>query len=174
MGLAAIALSAGCNRPPAASASSTGDNCLPGQRAFLQARLRGAIESQLDWRGDELQCEGGARPDGKGIRVSVAGPLEDSRRLRFVFGIAAAPMHSGSGPWPTNVTMLLEGENRIYATLGDDKCSVDALVQQPLPDDKQAYRVALRGYCVDAATAIGGDEKLYLERFDVAAIARFE
>lgn len=161
-------------RSPATSAASY--TCLPGERAFLQARLRGAIDSQLDWRGAEVQCEGGARPDGRGIRVSMAGPLQDSRRLRFVFGIAATPGQSGAGPWPTNVTVLLEGGNRIYATLGDDRCSVDSLLQQPLSasGNERIYRVALRGYCVDAATALGSNDKLYVERFDVAAIAHYE
>lgn len=171
-----MALTSGCDRPRTSPVPAVSYTCLPGERAFLQARLRGAIESQLDWRGAELQCEGGARPDGRGIRISIAGPLQDARRLRFVFGIAATPGQSGAGPWPTNVTVLLEGGNRIYATLGDERCSVDSLLQQPLAENsnERVYRVALRGYCVDAATALGGDDKLYVERFDLASIARYE
>lgn len=171
-----MAFLSGCDAPRTPAPRSATVSCLPGERAFLQARLRGAIDTQLDWRGSGLQCEGGARPDGQGIRVSISGPLGNTRRLRFVFGIAAPPERSGAGPWPTNVTVLLEGESRIYGTLGDDKCSVDSLEQQRLPDSSQSqtYRVAFRGYCIDPATVLGGDEKLYVERFDVAAIARYE
>ncbi|MBS0388882.1 MAG: hypothetical protein JSR15_10420, partial [Proteobacteria bacterium] len=63
--------------PQAATPGNTGTpraTCLPGERGYLRASLRGEIDADLDWRGALLQCEGGARPDGRGLRVSFLGP----------------------------------------------------------------------------------------------------
>lgn len=157
--------------------------CLPGERGFLRASLRGAIDADLDWRGAPLQCEGGARPDGQGLRVSFLGPADASgHRLRIVFGIATPPGTARSGAVATNVTVIVEGEQRVYATRGDERCSIDAVVQEPLPltgtanttGAERDYRIAARGYCIDPATMLDGSGRLYINRFDFAGVARFE
>ncbi len=56
--------------PPAATA-----HCLPDAGGYLRAQLRGAINADLDWHDADIHCEGGPRPDGEGLRVSIAGPL---------------------------------------------------------------------------------------------------
>ena len=162
--------------------------CLPGERGYLRASMRGAIESELDWRGASIQCDGGARPNGRGLRVSFLGPADAmGHRLRLVFGIAATPGAAKSATAPTNVTVIVEGEDRVYATRGDERCAIDAMVQEPLPTDMPAdrtlpaghisghiYRVAARGYCIDPATLLDGSARLYINRFDFAGQARFE
>lgn len=163
------------------------DQCLPGERGYLRASLRGAIDSELDWRGASIQCEGGARPDGRGIRVSFLGPADaGGRRLRLVFGIAAVPGSARTATAATNVTVIIEGGARVYATRGDERCAVDAMVQEALPVASPAglatdlvnagrrYRVAARGYCIDPATLLDGSAPLYINRFDFAGVARFE
>jgi hypothetical protein len=110
----------------------------------------------------------------------MVGPLAgDGRRLRLVFGIAARPGESMQRAVPTNVTAIVENGNRVYATLGDDKCTVEAVQQQPLAETSATrgmhnYRVAARGYCVDPATTLDGRARLYINRFDLAAIASYE
>ena len=163
------------NEPAAAT-------CLPGERGYFRASLRGALDAELDWRGAGLQCEGGARPEGRGLRVSFLGPADASgRQLRFVFGIAAAPGAGMSRTAPTNVTVIVEGQRQLYATQGDDKCAVEALSQEPVaaatrpyPGEARLYRVAARGYCIDPAAALDGSARLYINRFDFAGLARFE
>lgn len=151
------------------------DTCLPGERGYLRASLRGAIEGELRWHGAMLQCEGGARPDGRGVRVSFLGPADSQgHRLRVVFGIAAMPGAATSKTVATNVTVIAEGQNRVYATRGDDKCAVETLVQEPLVASGHIYRVAARGYCIDPAATLDGSERLYVNRFDFAGVARFE
>jgi hypothetical protein len=129
-----------------------------------------------------IECEGGARPDGSGIRLSVAGKTPDGQSLRLVFGIAVHPGESASRALPTNLTVIVENQSRVFSTLGDARCTVESVVQQALPaaDDsatssKKApgYRVAARGFCVAPATTLDGAERLYVDRFDVAALARF-
>ena len=159
--------------------------CLPGDRGYLRASLRGAIEAELDWRGAALQCEGGARPDGRGLRVSFLGPPDaQGHRLRVVFGVAALPGDRSSSAAATNITVIAEGQSRIYATRGDGKCAVESLVQEPLAaatgseapaaGREGIYRVAARGYCIDPAATLDGSGRLYVNRFDFAGIARFE
>ncbi len=173
------------NSPPDTNALQV--SCLPGERGYLRASLRGAIESDLDWRGASIQCEGGARPDGRGIRVSFLGPADAAgRRLRLVFGVATAPGSARSAAAATNVTVIVEGAARVYTTRGDERCAIDAMVQEPLPlaspvgpathsaDAGRVYRVAARGYCIDPATLLDGSAPLYINRFDFAGVARFE
>lgn len=158
-------------------------SCLPGERGFLRASLRGAIEADLDWRGATIECEGGARPDGRGIRLSFLGPPDaHGQRLRLVFGVATPLGHARTATAATNITLIVEGGARVYSTRGDERCAIDAMVQEPLPstgtagaaDEAREYRVAARGYCIDPATLLDGSAPLYINRFDFAGVARFE
>ena len=163
------------------------ETCLSGERGYFRASLRGAIDAELDWRGATLQCEGGARPDGRGLRLSFLGPADaQGRRLRLVFGVAAQPGRGESRAAPVNVTVIVEDQDRLYATQGDDKCTVETLVQEPVAAINLAgapaashisshiYRVAARGYCIDPAATLDGRERLYINRFDFTGVARFE
>jgi hypothetical protein len=157
--------------PQARAVAATGA-CGAAGDACLDARLRGAIDADLAWSAAELQCEGGARPDGRGIRVSLAGPLDArGRRVRLVFGMAAPPGAASNRAVPTNLTLIVEGEHRLFATLGDDKCSVDALEQRPASASTAAgaagdYWVSARGFCVEPASTLDGTERVLLSRFD--------
>ena len=53
--------------------------------------------------------------------------------------------------------MLFEGEQRIFATQGDDKCTVDSLTQErveTLGPGRAVYRVTARGFCLGPATSL--------------------
>ena len=177
---------AGCSAREAPRAAAKGPEpaaCVPGERGYLRAKFRGAIEAEPDWRGAGLECEGGARPDGRGLRVAFLGPAdENGRRLRLVFGIAAGPGLGASRGVPTNITVIVEGQKQFYATQGDDKCQVESMVQEPVAPANAAarasamrsYRIAARGYCIDPAASLDGTERLYIDRFDFAGLARFE
>ena len=184
LALALCALTACSARlsPSQAGAAPAAESCLPGERGYLRASLRGAIDTGLDWRGAALQCEGGARPDGRGVRVSFLGPPDArGQRLRLVFGIAARAGTVITRNAPTNVTVIVEGRQRLYATQGDERCTVESLVQEPVPATAPPapgamlpYRIAARGYCIDPAMTLDGTERLYINRFDFAGLARFE
>src|SRR5262245_7942002 len=66
---------------PVAESAKGSAGCLPAGDGFLRARIRGALSLDLNWHNAELECEGGARPDGSGIRLTFAGPQQsDGRR----------------------------------------------------------------------------------------------
>jgi hypothetical protein len=170
----------GCTRhtptsvQPATAATSS---CLPSHDGYLRVRLRGARDLDIDWHDAELECEGGERPGQGGLRLSFAGPVTSAgHRLRFVFGVATAPGIASSREVPTNVTVILEGDNGLYSTRGDDKCTLDELTQAPMLARDAArspagiLRVSGRGFCASPAAAIDGSDPLLLSRFDFAGL----
>jgi hypothetical protein len=158
------------------SGSATG--CFAAGDGYLRARMRGAVDLDLDWKDAEMQCAGGPRPSGNGVRVSIGGPDRgDGRRIRLVFGIAGVTEGSGGQTLRTNVTILFEGEKRVFATLGDDKCTVDALTQQrveTLGASRAIYRVEARGFCLGPATSLSKGERVLLTSFDFAGRVEFD
>jgi hypothetical protein len=146
--------------------------CLPGGNGFLRARIRGVLNLDVDWRNAELECEGAARPDGSGIRLSFAGPLRsDGRRLRMVFGVARASEGAPGSALPTNLTVIFEGETRLFATRGDDKCTVDKLEQErvgAVGGDVRSYRVVASGFCTEPANSLNDKERIVVSSFDFA------
>ena len=159
------------NEPAASS------GCFIAGNGYLRARLRGALDLDLDWKNAEMDCAGGPRPGGKGVRVSIGGPARgDGRRIRMVFGIAGIGEGGSGETLPTNITLLFEGEQRIFATQGDDKCTVDSLTQQrvePLGGPRAIYRVEARGFCLGPASSLSQGERVYITSFDFAGRVEF-
>jgi hypothetical protein len=165
---------------PAVEAS----NCLPTHDGYLRLRMRGDSNLDIDWRDADMQCDGGPRPGQQGVRLTFAGPTQrgsaqggsaqgGAHNLRFVFGIAAAPGTRSAHNVPANVTVIFEGEHKLFSTAGDGKCTIDELAEQALPDpaDRHLHRVTARGFCIAPATAIAGKAGkagLLLSRFDFA------
>ena len=160
-----------------ASPTAVTDGCLVSGDGYLRARVRGALTLDLDWKNADMQCEGGPRPSGNGVRVSIGGPSRgDGRRIRIVFGVGGVGEGRGGETLRTNVTLLFEGEERIFATLGDDKCTVDKLEQQrvgPLGDSHAVYRVVGRGFCLGPASSLSRGERVFITSFDFAGRVEF-
>ena len=116
---------------PAASA------CLAAGDGAMQARVRGAIDADVNWTNAQMSCEGGMRPDRKGIRVTLAGPMPHCRRQMRDFALCSAIALEDTAPGtaqalPTNLTVILEGQQQLFATRGDDKCAVEQFEVTPL------------------------------------------
>jgi len=161
--------------PPAPPATPTAPAtaCLADGSAFLRASLRGAVTADLQWRDAQLSCEGGLRPDGSGLRVSLAGPLTGAdgaapQQLRFVLGIDLSAGQMQGKALPTNVTLIIEGAAQLFATRGDDKCTTDQLVRTPLTDANagKASRIEARGFCTGPAASLDGTQRLLLTTFE--------
>lgn len=151
-----------------APAATAGPSCVPGGQGFLRARLRGAIEADLDWQDGDMHCEGGPRPDGSGLRLAIVGPLKGSgQMLRFVFGIGTGSPEGSEAHAATNLTLIVEGAQRLYATLGDDKCTTDSLQRSDIgTDNPTRQRVVARGFCTGPAATMDGSDRVLVERFD--------
>jgi len=185
-----IVLAAGaCAQRPAdpdttAALPALTQGCLLAGDGNLQAELRGALVADLAWRNAQMQCEGGMRPDGRGLRVTIAGPLPAAAaataagsattpaRLRFIFGIDLRDSASGAAQaLPTNLTIIIEGGQQLYATRGDDKCAVETLQRTPLAaSNGKLDRVAARGYCTGPASDLSGNARLLVPTFAFTAV----
>jgi hypothetical protein len=162
----------------AAAGSKSTHGCLASGDGYLRARIRGALQLDVSLHNAELECDGGPRPDGTGIRVSFAGPARsDGRRLRMVFGVATATEGLNGRELPTNLTVIFEGEQRMFATRGDDKCTVDEFNQErlgALGGPIRTYRVIARGFCIAPVKALNSEQTILVNSFDFAGTITFE
>jgi len=169
LGLAAGPLPGQAGAAPAGAAgtgASSAHGCLPTGNGYLRARIRGALNLDIDWSNAELECDGGPRPDGSGVRVSFAG----HRRGAVHEGVTGRDL-------PTNLTVIFEGEERLFATRGADHCTVDELRQErvgALGGPKRTWRIIARGYCIAPASTLASDARILVSRFDFAGNAVFE
>jgi hypothetical protein len=180
--LLALALAASPAGSTSPSPTTRVTGCLAAGDGYLRARVRGAIDLDLDWKDAQMQCEGAPRPRGandqvKGVRVSIAGPVRgEGRRIRLVFGIADLAEGASGTTLRTNVTLLFEGENRLFATLGDDKCTTDSVSQsrvETLGDRRAIYRIVARGFCIGPASNPTQTERVVITSFDFAGRVEF-
>jgi hypothetical protein len=163
---------AACREGPVAAAGEAAEpaptGCLASGEGQLDASLRGALEADLAWSNAQMQCDGELRPDGSGLRITIAGP-GPGHQLRFIFGIDLTD--TASGPvqaLPTNLTVIVEGGNLIYATRGDSLCAVEDLDRQPL--GAGVDRVTVKGYCLGPASDLAGDTRLHVPTFAFTAL----
>lgn len=149
-------------------AESMQAGCLDTRDAAMRARLRGAIDADIDWRGAALECEGMERP-GSGLRARFRGRLPDGRMLALLFAApTVAPGATRDGA-PVNVTLLVEDSGEIYGTLGTDRCTLDRIVQREVPPPTpgtRRFRVEGRGFCHAPARALHGATVVLVNRFD--------
>jgi hypothetical protein len=168
--------------PPGAAIAdaspAAAQGCLPAGNGYLRARIRGAMNLDLDWHNAEIECDGGPRPDGSGLRMSFAGPRHaDGRRLRLVFGVGSVHEGRPGRALPTNLTVIFEGEQRLFATRGEDHCTVDELKQErlgALGGPLRSWRIVARGFCTSPASTLNSDARILVTRFDFAGSAVFE
>jgi len=133
--------------------------------------MRGASNMDIDWHDADMQCDGGSRPGQHGLRLTFAGPaMRGAHTLRFVFGIATMPGARSAHDVPANVTVIFEGEGKLFSTAGDGKCTIDEYTEQPLPapSDARLRRLSARGFCTAPATMLAGNTGLLVSRFDFA------
>jgi hypothetical protein len=156
---------------PVATVAKTMAGCLPTGDGYLRARVRGGLDVNIDWHDGQLRCEGGLRPQEiGGIRVAFAGTVpQNGRHIRMIFGIAVPADATRARNVPTNVTVILEDEEKLFSTAGEGKCTIDELSLQPPAETHGAWRrVVARGFCTVPVTTLSGSDALELDRFDFA------
>lgn len=180
-----LAALAGCSDVPRPATAGTvlPAGCLADGAGRLEATLRGALEADITWDDRRMACDGDLRPDGSGLRITIAGPLPATlqasaagggdvpRRLRFIFGIDLADTAEGPAEvLPTNLTVIIEGGEQLYATRGSELCAVEGLERVASGEDIE--RVSARGYCLGPASDLTGDTRLLVPTFSFTALIR--
>ncbi len=72
-----------------------------------------------------------------------------------------------------NLTLILQGTDRIYGTLGDSRCTVDSLNQKPLSSSK-AYRVEARGFCTQHPRTPYAARRGIVSTFEFAGLVNYD
>jgi hypothetical protein len=151
---------------PGAPAEMPSD-CLASGDGYLRARVGGAIDAAIDWPNSGTRCQGETKSAPPGVRLSFQRATAGKGNLLFVFGITGVREGQPAHDTGVNLTVILQGTNRIFGTLGDSRCTVDSLTQQPLRTPG-SYRVEARGFCTQPAHAVRGDGDVLVSTFEFA------
>jgi len=161
-----LSVAAGCERdtaePGAATASCVDDGELTGE-------IYGAIETTLDWRDDELECDGMPRPHGEGARLRFAGPaMTDRETLNLAFIIALRRLEPGRSAreLAAGVTLIEENAGVFFSTPEPSTCWADiehqVPLQEPVEDGTPEYRIAGLLYCLSPLAEVNGNRSVTL------------
>ena len=157
---------------PAAVPAAIGTVCLSSGDGYFRARIAGAIEATIDWPNSGTHCEGEPRDKPPGVRLSFQRASGGATDLLFVFGITGMREGQPLREAGTNLTVIVQGTERIFGTLGDSRCTVDSLTQRAL-EVPGSYRVEARGFCTQPAHAVRGDGELLVSTFEFAGLVRY-
>jgi hypothetical protein len=155
---------------PAAAAPAT--DCLPSGDGYFRARVAGAIDAVVDWPNQGTLCQGESKSEPPGVRMSFQRRSGGKPDLLFVFGLTGVRRGEPAHEAATNLTVIVQGTNKIYGTLGDTRCTVDSLTQRPLPSTG-AYRIEARGFCTQPAHALRGNGAVLVSTFEFAGLVNY-
>jgi hypothetical protein len=162
--------------PPAPTAPvtpATPARCLESGDGYFRARLAGAIEANIDWPNSGTQCEGESKNTPPGVRLSFQRVPSGAPDLLFVIGLSGVREGRPGREMRANLTIIVQGTDRFFGTLGDSRCTVDSLSQRRLGSAK-VYRVEARGFCTQPAHAVRGDGAVLVSTFEFAGMVRYD
>jgi hypothetical protein len=154
---------------PTATATAT---CLPSGDGYFRARVAGAIEAIIDWPNSGTRCEGETKSSPPGVRLSFQRAAGGAQDLLFVFGLTGVSEGKPGRAIGANLTIIVQGTDRIFGTLGDKRCTVDSLAQRPLPA-AGTYRLEARGFCTQPAHAVRGVGAVLVSTFEFAGSVNY-
>jgi hypothetical protein len=158
------AVAAGCGPEPVPPASAT-VNCV--SDGELTAEVFGAIETRLEWRDDELECDGMPRPHGQGARLRFAGSARSNGEtvaLAFIIALPDLQQGKSADEIPAGVTLIEENAGHFFSTPEPSTCWADIEHQVPLDDSAAAaapeYRIKGLLYCLSPLAEINGNRSV--------------
>lgn len=135
----------------------------------VAGEIHGAIESTLDWRDGDLECDGMARPDGEGARLRFAGPATSGgEKLQLAFIIALPRLERGQSAreLEAGVTLMEESTGVFFSTPDPSTCWADIESQVPLSGDvddtAEEYRITGLLYCLSPLAEVHGSRSVTL------------
>jgi hypothetical protein len=164
--------------PPAPRPSAAGPSpgpapvsCLKSGDGYLRAQVGGAVEAHIDWPNAGTRCAGEPKSTPPGVRLSFGRSLSNASDLLFVFGLSGVREGRPAREAGANLTVIAQG--RVFGTLGDSRCTVDALTQTRVGRSR-IYRVEVRGFCTQPAHAVRGDGLVLVSTFEFAGPVNYE
>ncbi|HEY2679355.1 MAG TPA: hypothetical protein VGI65_20475 [Steroidobacteraceae bacterium] len=173
VGLSDAPAPAGAAPAKGAPVKGTPTACLASGDGYLRAKIAGAVDALIDWPNSGTRCEGESRDNPPGVRLSFQRPSAAAPNLLLVFGLTGVRAGQPAREVKTNLTLIVQGTNRIYGTLGDARCTVDSLTQRPL-GTPHSYRIEARGFCTQPAHAIRGKGDVLVSTFEFAGPVTYD
>jgi hypothetical protein len=159
--------------PPGAPVKTGAVACLASGDGYLRAKMAGAVDARIDWPNSGTRCEGESRDKPPGVRLSFQRASGMAPNLLLVFGLTGVKEGQSAREVKVNLTVIVQGTNRIFGTLGDSRCTVDSLTQRPL-DGAKSYRLEARGFCTQPAHAVRGKGDVLVSTFEFAGFVRYD
>lgn len=147
--------------------------CLPSGDGYFRARMAGAIDAKIDWPNSGTRCQGESKTEPPGVRLSFQRAAGAKPDLLFVFGLTGVRPGQPAHAVGANLTVIVQGTNKIFGTRGDSRCTIDTLAQTPLSTPR-SYRVEARGFCTQPARAVRGNEAVLVSTFEFAGLVTYE
>ena len=130
----------------------------------LVANVFGSLEGRLEWRGEELECEGMPRPHGQGARLRFEGPAfagSEAERLAFIIAMPTLDKGQTGNELQAGVTLMLEDTGRFYSSPEQAGCWADIDAHEPAtgsggPGNSNEYRIAGLLYCLSPLAELNG------------------
>ncbi len=160
--------------PAAAAPGAAGAaNCLESGDGYLRAHLAGAIDAKIDWPNSGTHCEGEPKSKPPGVRLSFQRTPAGAVDLLFIFGLTGVREGRPAREIGANLTLIVQGTDQFFGTLGDSRCTVDSLTQRHLPNAR-SYRLEARGFCTQPAHAVRGDGAVLVSTFEFAGLVNYD
>ena len=134
-----------------------------GDDGYLRASLYGALDGDIVWTDDGLDCEGMRRPNDAGARLRFAGPLGDTR-LAIIVAIPALSPGEVITELASNVTLIEEGDGRFFSTAGNEICWTDIIGQEPMAD--AVHQVEGTLYCISPIPEVNGEASVSIDELN--------
>lgn len=160
--MAAALLAAGC-RPaadPEAGAVAVEPVLRCGDAGGLNTELYGAVQAQVRWDRNELECSGMPRPEGAGVRLRFAGLAGPDHPVAFIIAIPGFARDTADREFSSNVTFIEEGAGRFFSTPDLDNClaSIDSLTA--LDEAGEEFAIAGALWCVAPLPEVNGSSSV--------------
>jgi len=139
------------------------DLCRSVDDGYLSGALYGAIEQRIEWRGTDMACDGGTRPDNAGIRVVFSGnPTAATERLVMVIGIDGAIEDIAATERMANITVIDESTGRFFSSGRQERCWTTV---NNVEGDGPNYRVSGELYCSGSLPSVSNSGSVTLRGF---------
>jgi hypothetical protein len=172
IGAAAGMAAFGAAPVPTTPSATPAADCLETGDGYLRARVAGSIEAKIDWPNSGTRCQGESKSEPPGVRLSFRRDPGSKPDLLFVFGLTGVRRGQPAKATGANLTVIVQGTDKIFGTIGDSRCTVDSLAQTPLRSPG-AYRVEARGFCTQPAHAVRGPGAVLVSTFEFAGLVNY-
>jgi hypothetical protein len=140
--------------------------CVMDRSGTLRGRVFGSLELDVDLQGSALACDGGPRPEGKGLRLFFAGaPGAGPGGIVLVIGIDGTLDSLKGKERPASITLNDESSHRFFhADAG--RCFTRVNDVAPLPGAPgRKFRIDGVAWCVGALPSVVDEASVTLGDF---------